>query len=225
MCLRAHTCCWHEPPYACAFLPRQQAACALRVPRPVPRQAQVHRPPCAPPPLGRPHPNASCTHPCHLAVPLFPAAAPTPTRVATSLSLSHAAAPPPAPWLPSRHSYTESPTPRTSVPAPGTAEASFKAGSEFFQNHGKLLGGAATVVGVVAVVVGQVTASTVHLKAEVRRLEELLKHELAQRKETMLRQAAQSEAANQKSEADMFRVLAGAEHQDAVEMTKKKNMR
>jgi hypothetical protein len=43
--------------------------------------------------------------------------------------------------------------------------------------------------------------------------------------EAMLRQAAQSEAANQKSEADMFRVLAGAEHQDAVEMTKKKNMR
>jgi hypothetical protein len=78
---------------------------------------------------------------------------------------------------------------------------------------------------VVAVVVAQVTASTVHLKAEVRRLEELLKHELAQRKETMLRQAAQSEAANQKSEADMFRVLAGAEHQDAVEMTKKKNKR
>ena len=125
-----------------------------------------------------------------------------------------------------------SPTPRTSVPAPGTAEASFKAGSEFFQNHGKLLGGAATVVGVVAVVVGQVTASTVHMKSEARRLEELVKHEVAQRKETekttaeaMLRQAAQSEAANQKSEADMFRVLAGAEHQDAVEMTKKKNMR
>ena len=129
-----------------------------------------------------------------------------------------------------------SPTPRTSVPAPGTAEASFKAGSEFFQNHGKLLGGAATVVGVVAVVVGQVTASTVQLKAEARRLEDLtkvearrledlVKHEVAQRKEVMLRQAAQSEAANRKSEADMFRVLAGAEHQDAVEMTKKKNMR
>jgi hypothetical protein len=96
---------------------------------------------------------------------------------------------------------------------------------------------------VVAVVVGQVTASTVHLKAEARRLEDLtkvearvskgearrledlVKHEVAQRKEAMLRQAAQSEAANQKSEADMFRVLAGAEHQDAVEMTKKKNMR
>jgi hypothetical protein len=218
----------------------------------------VHRPPCAPPPLGRPHPNASCTHPCHLAVPLFPAAAPTPTRVATSLSLSHAAAPPPAPWLPSRHSYTESPTPRTSVPGPGTAEASFKAGSEFAENHGKLLGGAATVLGVVAVVVGQVTANTVHMKAEARRVEELhkvvmksearrledltkvearvskgearrledlVKHEVAQRKEVMLRQAAQSEAANRKSEADMFRVLAGAEHQDAVEMTKKKNMR
>ena len=88
----------------------------------------------------------------------------------------------------------------------------------------------------VAVVVGQVTANTVHMKAEVRRLddlskgearrlEDLVKHEVAQRKEVMLRQAAQSEAANRKSEADMFRVLAGAEHQDAVEMTKKKNMR
>ena len=104
-----------------------------------------------------------------------------------------------------------SPTPRTSVPAPGTAEASFKAGSELIQNHGKFIGGAATAVGVVAVVVGQVTASTVHMKAEVRRVEDLVKHEVAQRKEVMLRQAAQSEAANQKSEADMFRVLAGAE--------------
>ena len=94
-----------------------------------------------------------------------------------------------------------------------------------FQNHGKFLGGAATAVGVVAVVVGQVTASTVHMKAEVRRVEDLVKHEVALRKEAMLRQAAQSEAANQKSEADMFRVLAGAEHQHAVEMTKKKNMR
>ena len=81
-----------------------------------------------------------------------------------------------------------------------------------FQNHGKFLGGAATAVGVVAVVVGQVTASTVHMKAEVRRveeltkvearrLEELVKHEVAQRKEVMLRQAAQSEAANQKSDS------------------------
>jgi len=94
-----------------------------------------------------------------------------------------------------------------------------------FQNHGKFLGGAATAVGVVAVVVGQVTASTVHMKAEVRRVEDLVKHEVALRKEAMLRKAAQSEAANQKSEADMFRVLAGAEHQHAVEMTKKKNMR
>ena len=174
---------------------------------------------------------------------LFPAAAPTPTRVATSLSLSHAAAPPSAPWLPSRHSYTESPTPPTSVPAPGTVEASFKAASELFQNHGKFLGGAATAVGVVALVVGQVTASTVHIKAEVRRvedqaksdarqaksdarhearrLEDLVKHEVAQRKETekttaeaMLRQAAQSDAANQTSKADMFRVLVGFEHQE-----------
>ena len=179
---------------------------------------------------------------------LFPAAAPTPTRVATSLSLSHAAAPPSAPWLPSRHSYTESPTPPTSVPAPGTAEASFKALSELFKNHGKFLGGAATAVGVVAVVVGQVTASTVHIKAELRRvedqaksdarvsdvraksearrLEDLVKHEEAMRKEAMLRKAAQSDAANQTSKADMFRVLVGFEHQEAVEMTKEKiNMR
>ena len=63
------------------------------------------------------------------------------------------------------------------------------------------------------------------MKAEVRRVEDLVKHEVALRKEAMLRKAAQSEAANQKSEADMFRVLAGAEHQHAVEMTKKKNMR
>ena len=152
---------------------------------------------------------------------------------------------PPAPWLPSRHSYTESPTPPTSVPEPGTAEASFKAASQFFQDHGKFVGGAATAVGVVGVVVGQVTASTVHVKAEVLRVEELTKvearrieeitrvearvakvearrledslmHEVAQRKEMMLRQAAQTEAAHQKSEADIFRVLAGAEHQDAT---------
>ena len=116
-----------------------------------------------------------------------------------------------------------------------------------FQNHGKFLGGAATAVGVVAVVVGQVTASTVHIKAELRRvedqaksdarvsdvraksearrLEDLVKHEEAMRKEAMLRKAAQSDAANQTSKADMFRVLVGFEHQDAVEMTKKKNMR
>ena len=165
---------------------------------------------------------------------LFPAAAPTPTRVATSLSLSHAAAPPSAPWLPSRHSYTESPTPPTSVPAPGTVEASFKAASELFQNHGKFLGGAATAVGVVAVVVGQVTASSVHAKAELGRVEELTKvearvakvearrledslmHEVAQRKEMMLRQAAQTEAAHQKTEADIFRVLAGAERSPSI---------
>jgi len=149
----------------------------------------------------------------------------------------------------------------TADPALGTAEASFKAGSQLFENHGKFLGGAATAVGVVAVVVGQVTASTVHIKAEVRRvdeltkvearrvdeqakhlseqaktearrLEDLVKHEVAQRKETekttaeaMLRQAAQSDAANQTSKADMFRVLVGFEHQEAVEMAKEKNMR
>ena len=161
--------------------------------------------PGSPPPQRKLHPPVS---PCCPSVPCRRTHAHPCRDLAVPVSCRRT---PPAPWLPSRHSYTESPTPRTSVPGPGTAEASFKAGSEFFQNHGKLLGGAATVVGVVAVVVGQVTASTVQLKAEVRRLEELLKHELAQRKETMLRQAAQSEAANQKSEADMFRVLAGAE--------------
>ena len=113
-----------------------------------------------------------------------------------------------------------------------------------FKNHGKFLGGAATAVGVVAVVVGQVTASTAHIKAELRRvedqaksdarvsdvraksearrLEDLVKHEEAMRKEAMLRKAAQSDAANQTSKADMFRVLVGFEHQEAVEMTKKK---
>ena len=175
--------------------------------------------PGSPPPQRKLHPPVS---PCCPSVPCRRTHAHPCRDLAVPVSCRRT---PPAPWLPSRHSYTESPTPPTSVPAPGTAEASFKAGSELIQNHGKFIGGAATAVGVVAVVVAQVTASTVHLKAEVRRLEELLKHELAQRKETMLRQAAQSEAANQKSEADMFRVLAGAEHQDAVEMTKKKNMR
>ena len=172
--------------------------------------------PGSPPPQRKLHPPVS---PCCPSVPCRRTHAHPCRDLAVPVSCRRT---PPAPWLPSRHSYTESPTPRTSVPAPGTAEASFKAGSEFVQNHGKLLGGAATVVGVVAVVVGQVTASTVHLKAEVRRLEDLskgearrledlVKHEVAQRKEVMLRQAAQSEAANQKSEADMFRVLAGAE--------------
>ena len=175
--------------------------------------------PGSPPPQRKLHPPVS---PCCPSVPCRRTHAHPCRDLAVPVSCRRT---PPAPWLPSRHSYTESPTPPTSVPAPGTAEASFKAGSELIQNHGKFIGGAATAVGVVAVVVAQVTASTVHLKAEVRRLEELLKHQVAQRKETMLRQAAQSEAANQKSEADMFRVLAGAEHQDAVEMTKKKNMR
>ena len=198
--------------------------------------------PGSPPPQRKLHPPVS---PCCPSVPCRRTHAHPCRDLAVPVSCRRT---PPAPWLPSRHSYTESPTPPTSVPAPGTAEASFKAGSEFVQNHGKLLGGAATVVGVVAVVVGQVTASTVQLKAEVRRVEELhkvvmksearrledltkvearvsheraksearrledlVKHEVAQRKEVMLRQAAQSEAANQKSEADMFRVLAGAE--------------
>ena len=150
--------------------------------------------PGSPPPQRKLHPPVS---PCCPSVPCRRTHAHPCRDLAVPVSCRRT---PPAPWLPSRHSYTESPTPPTSVPAPGTAEASFKAGSELIQNHGKFIGGAATAVGVVAVVVAQVTASTVHLKAEVRRLEELLKHELAQRKETMLRQAAQSEAANQKSE-------------------------
>ena len=183
--------------------------------------------PGSPPPQRKLHPPVS---PCCPSVPCRRTHAHPCRDLAVPVSCRRT---PPAPWLPSRHSYTESPTPRTSVPAPGTAEASFKAGSELIQNHGKFIGGAATAVGVVAVVVAQVPASTVHLKAEVRRLEDLtkvearvsheraksearrledlVKHEVAQRKEVMLRQAAQSEAANQKSEADMFRVLAGAE--------------
>ena len=151
--------------------------------------------PGSPPPQRKLHPPVS---PCCPSVPCRRTHAHPCRDLAVPVSCRRT---PPAPWLPSRHSYTESPTPRTSVPGPGTAEASFKAGSELIQNHGKFIGGAATAVGVVAVVVAQVTASTVHLKAEVRRLEELLKHQVAQRKETMLRQAAQSEAANQKSDS------------------------
>ena len=111
--------------------------------------------------------------------------------------------------------------------------------SEAFTIHAKFFGAIATAFGVVGVAVMQVTASSVHAKAELgrveeltkhearvakveaRRLEEYLIHEVAQREEMMLRQAAQSEAAHQKTEADVFRVLAGAEHQGAVEMTRK----
>ena len=72
--------------------------------------ARLHRL-CAAPPDNR-HcrprsaPTPSCTHPCHHAVPLFPCRR-THAHPCHDLapSLSHAAAPP-APWLPSRHSFT-----------------------------------------------------------------------------------------------------------------------
>ena len=128
------------------------------------------------------------------------------------------------------------PTPPTSVPGLGTAEWSLNAGSVFMNHHSKLLGALFTSFAVLTLA----TASATHLKAEVRRVEELTKTEARRVEEltkteamlrletekttaeAMLRQAAQSEAANQKSVADMFRVLTGAEHQDAVEMTTKK---
>ena len=190
-------------------------------------------------PTPRSAPTQRKLHTCHLAVPLFPAAAPTPTRVATSLSLSHAAAPPPHGSPPGIR--TPHPTPPASVPGPNTGSefkagefrSSVKAGAVFMNEHSKFLGALFTAGAVLTVVVGSAT----HLKDEVRRVEHEAKtavnheaalretaveHEAALREANEAKAAAQSDAANLKSVADMYRVLTGAEHKDVVKMTKKK---
>ena len=77
--------------------------------------------------------------------------------------------------------------------------------------HSKLLGALFTTAAVLTLA----TASATHLRAEVRRVEELTKTEAR-----VL--AAQSEAANEKAVADMFRVLTGAEHMGVADKAKKK---
>ena len=123
---------------------------------------------------------------------------------------------------------TPSPTPPASVPGPNTVSefkagefrSSFNAGSVFMNSHGKFLGALFTAAVVLTVVAGSAT----HLKDEVRRVKDLVKHEAELRQANEAKGAAQSEAANQKSKADVFRVLTGADHKDVVEMTKKKNI-
>ena len=162
-------------------------------------------------PTPRSAPTQRKLHTCHLAVPLFPAAAPTPTRVATSLSLSHAAAPPPHGSPPGIR--TPHPTPPASVPGPNTGSefkagefrSSVKAGAVFMNEHSKFLGALFTAGAVLTVVVGSAT----HLKDEVRRVEDEAKHKSELREANKAKAAAQSEAANQKSVADMYRVLTG----------------
>ena len=84
--------------------------------------------------------------------------------------------------------------------------------------HSKFLGALFTAGAVLTVVVGSAT----HLKDEVRRVEDEAKHKSELREANKAKAAAQSEAARQKSVADMYRVLTGADHKDVVEMTKKR---
>ena len=72
--------------------------------------------------------------------------------------------------------------------------------------HSKLLGALFTAGAVLTVVAGSAT----HLKDEVRRVETLVKHKSELREANEAKAAAQSEAARQKSVADMYRVLTGA---------------
>ena len=132
---------------------------------------------------------------------------------------------------------TPSPTPPASVPGPNTVSefkagefrSSFNAGAVFMNSHGKFLGALFTG----AVVLTMVAGSATHLKDEVRRVEheaklrrveheDLVKHEAELREANEAKAAAQSEAAYQKLEADVYRFLTGADHKDVVEMTKKK---
>ena len=89
----------------------------------------------------------------------------------------------------------------------------------FMNEHSKFLGALFTAGAVLTVVAGSAT----HLKDEVRRVETLVKHKSELREANKAKAAAQSEAANQKSVADMYRVLTGgADYKDVVEMTKKR---
>ena len=93
----------------------------------------------------------------------------------------------------------------------------------FMNEHSKFLGALFTAGAVLTVVVGSAT----HLKDEVRRVEDeaktLVKHKSELREANKAKAAAQSEAANQKSVADTYRVLTGgADYKDVVEMTKKR---
>jgi hypothetical protein len=94
-------------------------------------------------PTPRSAPTPSCTHPCHHDVPLFPAAAPTPTRVTTSPSLSHAAAPPAPhgspPGIFVHPELSHRPPPPTSVPGPMPAAKSLnKRGAQRLGDHAQL---------------------------------------------------------------------------------------